>query len=100
MAMVVDQYISGVGYVVGPVDLAEVDALWKLIQKEHPEAVRRKTLCGLRVEKIGTGYLYRYEIQDAFPRDPLHYRDTRVAFCHLDGIIWDRSCRFPDPGAA
>lgn len=95
-----DRYISGPGFVSGDMELSDVDKLWKLIQKEQKKAHKRGKLNGLRIEKVGTGYLYRYEIQDAFPDDPLYYRDIRVAFCHLDGIIWDRSTRFVDPGAA
>lgn len=95
-----DRYISGPGFVSGDMELSDVDKLWKLIQKEQKKAHKRGKLNGLRVEQVGTGYLYRYEIQDAFPNDPLHYRDIRIAFCHLDGIIWDRSTRFVDPGAA
>lgn len=94
-----DHYLSGKGFIVGHMAVADVNALWKLIQKEQKKADKRGTLNGLRLEQVGTGYLYRYEIQDAFPDDPMHYRDIRVAFMHKDGIIWDRSTRFPDPGA-
>lgn len=81
--------VRGVGHVNGGI-------LFGLLMKEHPGKERR--LEPKSVTMLGTGYAFHYRILNAFPGD-LHPHEDRIAFCHLDGIIWDRSCRWPDPQA-
>jgi len=80
-------------------DQARRDALMALIRKEHPSRASH-ALQALGMLVIGTGYLVTYRIENAFPRDKINRDEYRVAFMHEDGIIWDRSTRFPDPGAS
>ena len=75
------------------------NTLCSLIRREHSD--RPNLLIGyVRLETMGTGYLVTYRLDNAFPEDLKHGDEYRVAFCHEDGIIWDRSTRFVDPGAA
>jgi len=70
----------------------------RLIQKEHSHRPPRMVQF-IRMEVVGTGYLVTYCLWNAFPNDPVNADEIRLAFMHEDGIIWDRSTRFPDPGA-
>ena len=75
------------------------DGFEKMIRKEHSHRPRHM-IQFVRWENVGTGALITYRLWNAFPDDPEHADEMRVAFCHSDGIIWDRSTRFVDPGAA
>lgn len=59
-----------------------------LIKKEHPQA---EVDTGFSVRAHGTGFVVMYVV-------PLHAFEpqARIAFCHLDGMIWDRPCSFPE----
>jgi predicted amidohydrolase len=70
-----------------------------LLQKEHSHRPPRMVQF-IRMEVVGTGYLVTYCMWNAFPHDKINADEIRVAFMHEDGIIWDRSTRFPDPGAS
>lgn len=62
----------------------------RLINKEHKSA---ETESNFSVRSHGTGYLVTYFVGMNTGRQ------ARAAFAHLDGIVWDMPCSFPDPGA-
>lgn len=68
----------------------EWGAMQRLVKKEHATA---DTENGFAVRKHGTGYLVTYSVKIGV------VVQSRAAFCHLDGMIWDRPCSFPDPEA-